>query len=390
MKHLHRRRFLSICSLTVLSLGVYPRRLLSQSNERTPQYRSRKTETTEHGFIRATVNSRGQGASFEAFLSRSCTIELQHGLDDGAIETIDTTPPEANEVGIIFLQPWQLLNLPEASFRWTFDAVLLNDVGQETDQLDVSGYALGLRGLHVQIPMRTHTGSESALLGMLRMHAPSLSKPIPIALTRTRDGMEGRHDFNDREIKELYGTINQLETVEFDFYDTSGFESLAQAEAVLPRNHRPRFRIQVAFKSGQFKSGLGLSGRVLNAAISDIREGKGVEQAATSCYLTTAACDAVGLPDDCWELQTLRRFRDTVLPQLSDGNADIAHYYAEAPAALARLRQQPDAQTQLLKIYWQTILPCALLAKMGAHKRCHRRYRKQHRKLVSAQETSAL
>lgn len=37
------------------------------------------------------------------------------------------------------------------------------------------------------------------------------------------------------------------------------------------------------------------------------------------CFITTAACELRGLPDDCRELTTLRRFRDEVLLSSQEG-----------------------------------------------------------------------
>ena len=49
------------------------------------------------------------------------------------------------------------------------------------------------------------------------------------------------------------------------------------------------------------------------------------------CFLTTAACELRGLPDDCHELRVLRRFRDDVLVTSREGRALVEEYYREAP-----------------------------------------------------------
>lgn len=49
------------------------------------------------------------------------------------------------------------------------------------------------------------------------------------------------------------------------------------------------------------------------------------------CFLTTAACEHRGLPDNCHELQVMRMFRDDVLAKTAGGNAMIKHYYEIAP-----------------------------------------------------------
>ena len=42
------------------------------------------------------------------------------------------------------------------------------------------------------------------------------------------------------------------------------------------------------------------------------------------CFITTACCDVLGLDDDCFELRTLRRYRDDVLAKQPGGAALIA------------------------------------------------------------------
>ncbi|MEO1045777.1 MAG: CFI-box-CTERM domain-containing protein [Pseudomonadota bacterium] len=85
-------------------------------------------------------------------------------------------------------------------------------------------------------------------------------------------------------------------------------------------------------------------------------------RAGRACFLTTAACDVIGLADDCWELESLRRFRDGWLARQPHGRDAIATYYREAPAVAARLRTQPR---KLLKLYWTRILPSAIAARFG-------------------------
>jgi len=49
------------------------------------------------------------------------------------------------------------------------------------------------------------------------------------------------------------------------------------------------------------------------------------------CFLTTAACELRGLPDNCSELTILRRFRDDVLLASLGGRNLVEEYYSEAP-----------------------------------------------------------
>jgi hypothetical protein len=82
------------------------------------------------------------------------------------------------------------------------------------------------------------------------------------------------------------------------------------------------------------------------------------------CFITTACCELIGLPDDCWELRTLRRFRDEVMLPTAEGRADVARYYQLAPAILGAIHERRD-ERRLLGIYACFILPSAVAAALG-------------------------
>lgn len=93
------------------------------------------------------------------------------------------------------------------------------------------------------------------------------------------------------------------------------------------------------------------------------------------CFITTACCEVLGLDDDCFELRTLRRYRDEVLAKQPSGAALIARYYALAPTILAQLRRTSANPAQmLLSIYARYVLPAALAAKLGLNALAYRLY----------------
>ena len=65
------------------------------------------------------------------------------------------------------------------------------------------------------------------------------------------------------------------------------------------------------------------------------------------CFLTTACCQYKGLPDDCAELQALRRFRDGYVKRQSYGEELISAYYEDAPGLVKAI----DARTDRAEIY---------------------------------------
>lgn len=83
------------------------------------------------------------------------------------------------------------------------------------------------------------------------------------------------------------------------------------------------------------------------------------------CYLTTAAVNVVGLPDDCWELEQLRSFRDRFAASGESAAAAMADYYEHAPHVVDRINAKPDAQRIWLRTYWLSIVPAAIASRMG-------------------------
>lgn len=68
------------------------------------------------------------------------------------------------------------------------------------------------------------------------------------------------------------------------------------------------------------------------------------------CFLTTAACELRGLPDDCYELSTLRRFRDNVLLTSPKGRDLIEEYYKEAPRLVSLVEEEEERDTVWIDI----------------------------------------
>ncbi len=94
------------------------------------------------------------------------------------------------------------------------------------------------------------------------------------------------------------------------------------------------------------------------------------------CFVTTACCHAVGLSDDCWELRTLRSFRDRVLAERPDGQEHVARYYAVAPGLVETVCADPRGRTLLLKTYALYILPSATAASLGFNRTAFAIYRR--------------
>lgn len=86
----------------------------------------------------------------------------------------------------------------------------------------------------------------------------------------------------------------------------------------------------------------------------------------TGCFITTACCEQLGRPDDCAELRALRRFRDEVMLNCSQGRADVARYYRLAPRIVAAIHERAEEHV-LTRLYFTHILPSAIAARLGLH-----------------------
>jgi len=84
--------------------------------------------------------------------------------------------------------------------------------------------------------------------------------------------------------------------------------------------------------------------------------GQSRDKKSGGCFLTTAACNFRGLPDDCHELSVLRKFRDEKLMATRAGVSMVEHYYCIAPAIAQDLVHQDD-----LELVWKTIVECVRL-----------------------------
>ena len=106
---------------------------------------------------------------------------------------------------------------------------------------------------------------------------------------------------------------------------------------------------------------------------------------AKGCFLTTACCEVLGLSDDCFELRTLRRYRDRVLIAMPGGHAALAAYYLVAPSILERLPQQERA-ARLLSVYMRFILPSAVAARLGLNRLAYSLYARMMDELSRSDE----
>lgn len=105
----------------------------------------------------------------------------------------------------------------------------------------------------------------------------------------------------------------------------------------------------------------------------------------TACYLTSACVHYRGLADDCYELSTLRAFRDGYMGGIPDGAALIAEYYEKAPAIVEAIDAHPDRDRIYGEIY-ETVKKCVAMIEAGENEKTLALYCEMVRRYASLVE----
>lgn len=92
------------------------------------------------------------------------------------------------------------------------------------------------------------------------------------------------------------------------------------------------------------------------------------------CFITTAICNEFGKPDDCYELTTLRKYRDEWLAKQTDGTALIREYYSVAPFLVKMIDRQPDHQKIYRFLNTKYLSNCVSLVEKGLFEACKEAY----------------
>lgn len=101
-----------------------------------------------------------------------------------------------------------------------------------------------------------------------------------------------------------------------------------------------------------------INANIANAQASIASSNASAEESDSGgCFITSAMCEACGLPDDCIELRMLRQFRDTYMRENADRRALIREYYATAPAIVAALACDPHKAQFYKRVRLHYIMP---------------------------------
>ena len=92
------------------------------------------------------------------------------------------------------------------------------------------------------------------------------------------------------------------------------------------------------------------------------------------CFITTAVCESLHKPEDCYELNLLKAYRDDYLALSPDGEALIARYYDIAPTIVKRMNKEKDRKAIYRSLYENYISPCVRLIEEDRNEECRQKY----------------
>ncbi|WP_449619511.1 GTPase family protein [Robertmurraya sp. Marseille-Q9965] len=92
------------------------------------------------------------------------------------------------------------------------------------------------------------------------------------------------------------------------------------------------------------------------------------------CYITTATMNFLNKPDNCYELNTFREFRDNWLAKQPDGNELISQYYKIAPKIVDLIDNSPDKERVYNQIWTDYLSKCLVLIEKNHYIECRDLY----------------
>lgn len=93
----------------------------------------------------------------------------------------------------------------------------------------------------------------------------------------------------------------------------------------------------------------------------------------SGCFITTACVQYYGLEDECYQLTTLRRFRDSFMIGTAENRKLINQYYQKAPQIVEQLNNHPQ-KTVLYKTIFNQINKACLFIEQNDFKSAKQTY----------------
>lgn len=92
------------------------------------------------------------------------------------------------------------------------------------------------------------------------------------------------------------------------------------------------------------------------------------------CYVTTAVCRSMNKPEDCYELNLLKAYRDDYLLKTEKGEELVREYYDIAPTIVKRIEKKENADEAYRQIWEEYLKPCIYFIEQGDNSSCSERY----------------
>lgn len=99
------------------------------------------------------------------------------------------------------------------------------------------------------------------------------------------------------------------------------------------------------------------------------------------CFITSAVCDTLDKPDDCYELMKFREFRDQYLMKSEYGRRLVKEYYRSAPRIVTYINMQKGSEESYQMLWDKYLKPCLKDLENGRKRRCRNRYVRMVREL---------
>ncbi|MBP3819829.1 MAG: sel1 repeat family protein, partial [Butyrivibrio sp.] len=97
-------------------------------------------------------------------------------------------------------------------------------------------------------------------------------------------------------------------------------------------------------------------------------------QQSSGCFITTATCDNFGKPDNCYELNAFRLFRDNWLSSQPDGPELISEYHDVAPVIVEKINSLSNAKDIYADIWDKYLSKCLKFIEQGNNFQCKEIY----------------
>lgn len=160
------------------------------------------------------------------------------------------------------------------------------------------------------------------------------------------------------------GVVYEMTNKQYDFYMEKGLELPKRCDNC--RKNRASRSSSYSSYSPPRESNNNSSNKINSSSNSSNR--------GSFCFVTTAICEKLGKPDDCFELTTLRHYRDTWLINSEGGKELIEEYYRIAPLIVSKIKTSDKFDDYCRYLLTNYINPCLEMIAVSEYEKCRDKY----------------